>query len=351
MSQLRVLVADDSMAFRAALLEAMEGMPAGRVVSLAKDGREAVDKCRDLKPDVMTLDLEMPHLDGFQVLAELKSMLADTAVIMVSAMTKQGAQSTIRALEMGAFGFITKPDLGSREANRDSLRSQLASLFEAAQTRRASQPPPPLKSTQDLVAFPGSSHIELIAIGCSTGGPRALAELLPQLPKDLRVPVVVVQHMPPLFTGQLAEGLAAKCALRIVEASPGTILVPGTVYIAPGGMHTRVGTDGPRSPKRLEITEDPPENFCRPSVDYLFRSVAKVYRAQAAGVILTGMGQDGAKGLLQMRQAGAPTVGQDATTCTVYGMPREARALGALDEELPIDRIAPHLMKLVGPCT
>lgn len=348
MPQLRVLVADDSMAFRAALLESMEGMGAARVVSLAKDGRECVDKCRDLRPDVLTLDLEMPVLDGFQVLAELRPLLDQTAVIMVSAMTRQGAQSTIRALEMGAFGFITKPDLGSREANRDALRSQLAGLFEAVQARRASAPLPPLAPALAPSPPPASGQIQLIGIGCSTGGPRALAEILPRLPKDLRVPVVIAQHMPPLFTGQLAEGLATKCAVRIVEATHRTILTPGTVYIAPGGKHTRVATDGPGAPKRIELTDDPPENFCRPSVDYLFRSLAAVYRGNAVGVILTGMGQDGAKGLLQMRQVGAPTVGQDAASCTVYGMPREARALGAVAEELPVEGIAPHLLRLVG---
>jgi two-component system, chemotaxis family, protein-glutamate methylesterase/glutaminase len=348
MPQLRVVVADDSMAFRAALLEAMEGILAGRVVSLAKNGREAVDKCRDLHPDVLTLDLEMPILDGFQVLAELKPLLDQIAVIMVSAMTKQGAQSTIRALEMGAFGFITKPDLGSREANRDALHGQLAGLFEAVQSRRAGPSLPPLAPTLAPAPPPAPGQIQLIGIGCSTGGPRALAEILPKLPKNLRVPVVVTQHMPPLFTGQLAEGLAAKCSLRIVEATHGTVLTPGTVYIAAGGKHMRVATEGPGAPKRIELTDDPPENFCRPAVDYLFRSLATVYRNNAVGVILTGMGQDGAKGLLQMRQAGAPTVGQDAATCTVYGMPREARALGAVGEELPVDKIAPHLLRLVG---
>lgn len=345
MTQLRVLVADDSMAFRAALLEALEGLPVARVVSLAKDGREAVDKCRDLRPDVLTLDLAMPVLDGFQVLAELKPQLEQTAVIMVSSMTRAGAQATIRALEMGAFGFVTKPDLGSRAANRDALRAQLTALCEAAQARRFVAPVP---VSAPVPAPPPPGTIQVVAIGCSTGGPRALADILPRLPKDLRVPVVIAQHMPPIFTAQLAEGLAGKCGLRIVEAAHGVPLVPGTVYIAPGGRHTRVALDGPGAPKRLELTDDPPENFCRPSVDYLFRSVAAAYRGNAVGVILTGMGQDGAKGLLQMRQAGAPTVGQDAASCTVYGMPREARLLGAVDVELPVDQIAAHLLRLVG---
>jgi two-component system chemotaxis response regulator CheB len=162
------------------------------------------------------------------------------------------------------------------------------------------------------------------------------------------VPVLVVQHMPPIFTGHLAEGFASKCALTVVEAKHGMLLAPRKVFIAPGGKHMRVVDDGSGGHNRLDLTEEPPENFCRPSADYMFRSLATQFRGSAIGVILTGMGQDGAKGLLQMRQAGASTLGQDAATCTVYGMPREAYETGAVEEQLPLDHIAERIVHLVG---
>jgi len=189
---------------------------------------------------------------------------------------------------------------------------------------------------------------KVVGIGSSTGGPQALAEILPRLPGDLPVPVLLVQHMPPVFTASLAEGMAAKCALKVVQADHGMILKAGTVYVAPGGHHMRVASNSPSGPKRAELTSDPLEHFCRPSVDYLFRSLAANYRAGAVGVILTGMGQDGAQGLLAMRQAGAATVGQDQATSTVYGMPREAQLVGAVENQLPLDRIAEWIVRLVG---
>ena len=348
MPQLRVLVADDSLAFRSILVDSLKKLPAARIVALAANGQEAIDKFGDSSPDVITLDVEMPVLDGFQVLEKLRPRLGQTAVIMVSAMTQRSAGATIRALELGAFSFITKPEEASPERNREVLRQQLSAVFDAIVAKRTPAPvetSPPSTSSPQRVA---TAQPKIVGIGTSTGGPQALAALLPRLPGALSVPVVLVQHMPPLFTASLAETMAAKCAVKVVHAEHGMSLQAGTVYIAPGGRHLRVVDDGPTTPKRIELTSDPPEHFCRPSVDYMFRSLAATYRAQAVGVILTGMGQDGAQGLLAMRQAGATTIGQDAASCTVYGMPREAYQVGAVEVQLPLDRIAERIAKLAG---
>jgi two-component system chemotaxis response regulator CheB len=347
MPQLRVLVADDSLAFRAILVDALSKLPTARIVALAANGQEAIDKFDASSPDVVTLDVEMPVLDGFQVLEKLRPRLGQTAVIMVSGMNRQSAKTTLRALELGAFSFVAKPEESSPERNREVLRQELSALFEAIALKRSApavmSPAKPLLPTPRLP----TTRPKVVGIGSSTGGPQALAEILPRLPGNLPVPVLLVQHMPPIFTASLAEAMAAKCALKVVHAEHGMTLRPGTVYLAPGGRHMRVAGDGV-GPKHLELTSDPPEHFCRPSVDYLFRSLAANYRANAVGVILTGMGQDGAQGLLAMRQAGAITVGQDQATSTVYGMPREAQQLGAVENQLPLDRIAECIARLAG---
>jgi two-component system chemotaxis response regulator CheB len=348
MPQLRVLVADDSLAFRSILVDSLKKLPVARIVALAANGQEAIDKFGDCSPDVITLDVEMPVLDGFQVLEKLRPRLGQTAVIMVSAMTHRSAGATIRALELGAFSFITKPEETSPEKNRELLRQQLSAVFDAIAARRAPVPSQTAPPVAALTPRKNKLPPKIIGIGTSTGGPHALAEVLPRLPGNLSVPVILVQHMPPLFTATLAETMAAKCAVKVVQADHGMVLQAGTVYIAPGGRHLRVGDDGPGTPKRIELTSDPPEHFCRPSVDYMFRSLAANYHAHAVGVILTGMGQDGALGLLAMRQAGATTIGQNAATCTVYGMPREAYQIGAVEVQLPLDCIADRIARLAG---
>ena len=348
MPKLRVLVADDSLAFRSILVDALSNLPTARIVALAANGQEAVEKFDECSPDVVTLDVEMPRLDGLQVLEKLRPRLGQTAVIMVSGMTRQGAKTTLRALELGAFGFVTKPEESSPEKNRVFLRHELSALFEAIALKRSTPAVVSPARPGPTTTRPPTIRPKVVGIGSSTGGPQALAQILPRLPGDLPVPVLLVQHMPPIFTASLAEAMAAKCALKVVQADHGSILQAGTVYIAPGGRHMRVACDSPTGPKRVELTSDPPEHFCRPSVDYLFRSLSTNYRAGAVGVILTGMGQDGAQGLLAMRQAGAATVGQDQTTSTVYGMPREAQQIGAVENQLPLDRIADWIVRLVG---
>jgi two-component system chemotaxis response regulator CheB len=351
MPQLRVLVADDSLSFRSILVDSLQKLPVARIVALAGNGQEAIEKFDQFAPDVITLDVEMPMLDGLQVLEKLQSRLGTTAVIMVSAITRRSAGATIRALQLGAFSFITKPEEASPDKSRELLRQQLSSVFDAIAAKRApaapaareASPRPSATIERKVTARP-----KIVGIGASTGGPHALAQVLPRLPAGLSVPVVLVQHMPPLFTASLAEAMASKCAIKVVEAEHGMTLQAGTVYIAAGGRHMRVVDDPASASKRIELTLDAPEHYCRPSVDYLFRSLATGYRASAVGVILTGMGQDGAAGLLSMRQAGATTIGQDAASCTVYGMPREAYRVGAVEAQLPLDCIAERIAKLAG---
>jgi len=348
MPQLRVLVADDSLSFRSVLVDSLQKLPVARIVALAGNGQEAIEKFDQFNPDVVTLDVEMPLLDGLQVLEKLQSRLATTAVIMVSAVTRRSAEATIRALQLGAFGFITKPEEGTPDKNRDVLRQQLSSVFDAIAAKRAPVGFETAARVSATIERKPSARPKIIGIGASTGGPHALGEVLPRLPASLPVPVVLVQHMPPLFTASLAEAMAGKCAVKVVEADHGMTLQAGTVYIAPGGRHMRVVDDQQSASKRIELTSDAPEHFCRPAVDYLFRSLATGYGGSAVGVILTGMGQDGAAGLLAMRQAGASTIGQDAASCTVYGMPREAYRLGAVEQQLPLASIAERIAKLAG---
>jgi two-component system chemotaxis response regulator CheB len=359
---LRVLVADDAILFRRVLSEALTSLPDVEVVGTAANGKLALQKVRELKPDLLTLDLEMPETDGLAVLDALRQTGEKVMVIVVSALTRQGGQMTLRALEKGAFDFITKPEGANAEENRAAVRRELAPRVRALAHRLAvrnilrapsgppvSSPPPPVApkpAAADLSGIAGrmnrlsaTSRPELVLIGVSTGGPNALARVLPQLPKDLGVPILIVQHMPPMFTQSLAESLAAKSVIRVREAAAGDVLEPNTAYIAPGGRQMRVAV-GPGNSRVVQITDDPPENNCRPAVDYLFRSVATHFPGQAMAVILTGMGNDGTVGLRLLKRQGCFVIAQDEASCVVYGMPKSAVEAGVTDVTLPLESIA-----------
>ncbi len=344
MPQLRVLVVDDSRAFRTILAGAVDASGCARVVAHAVDGRDAVAKAAEFQPDVVTLDVEMPVMNGLEALEALRARHPKLKAIMVSAHTRAGAQLTIRALALGAHDFVEKPEGGDLAANKELLRSRLAELL-----RPLAAPPAPLPErvqgpslTPTGLRLPRFAAPDVVAIGASTGGPKALVEIIPRLLATFPLPVVLVQHMPPLFTTELAQTLTEKGKLPVKEAVHGQPLAAGTVYLAPGGKHLRVASTG-GTERHLELTEDPPEHFCRPAVDYLFRSVAAVYRERALGVILTGMGKDGTAGLKEMKRHGVKVVGQSAASCTVYGMPREAMAAGVVDVELPAEQIADEI--------
>ncbi len=369
---IRVLVVDDTVLYRKVLTDALNTIPGVEVVGAVGNGRLALSSVTTLKPDIMTLDFEMPVLDGIATLKELQKHPSDVAVIMVSAHTIDGAKITMQALELGAFDFIAKPSGASLQGNREELLRQLKPVVQSVATKRllartssmvkrvpvspsppqaspvrvssTRVPPTAPPSLRPISARPGI--VQVVAIGVSTGGPNALAVLLSQLPGNLRVPIVLVQHMPPVFTKALADSLAGKCKLGVIEVQHGERLQPGVVHIAPGGKHMGLKKQG--TVVTAELTLDPPENHCRPSVDYLFRSVAEVYNNNTLGVILTGMGSDGAKGLQVMKARGSQVIAQDQQSCVVYGMPMEAVKMGVVDVELPLQRIAGEIVKRVN---
>jgi two-component system chemotaxis response regulator CheB len=358
---LRVLVADDSSVFRRAISDALASIPDVQVVGSAPNGKIALQKVIDLKPDLLTLDMEMPEMDGLAVLDALKQAGSTTSVMVISAVTLRGGRLTMQALEKGAFDFLTKPQGKDAAESKAMMVRELAPRLRALAHRRqirdilrsggqASQAPAsPAVAGSVAVSRPArplASRPEIVLIGVSTGGPAALARLLPLLPPDLGVPVAVVQHMPPIFTQSLAESLSSKCSLRVREAAEGDRLEPGLVLIAPGGRHMRLAS-GADTLARVQITDDPPENNCRPAVDYLFRSAANSFPGRAMAVILTGMGNDGTLGLRLLKRHGCFAIAQDEASSVVFGMPKSAIEAGVVDVVLPLDAIASRIVATV----
>jgi len=334
-------------------------IPGVEIVGTATDGKVALSKIAQLKPDMLTLDFEMPEMDGLEVLERIGSDYPGLKVVMVSSHTREGASVTLKALALGALTFITKPDGDNPLDNKDILLAQLSPIIHEIigqilpnESDVQGAPPGPSLLSHDATLrkappSPEPGPIQIVAIGISTGGPNALAELIPSLPDGLRVPVVIVQHMPSKFTAALADSLDQKSALKVVEATDMTELAPGTVYLAPGGKQMRVVHNAGKF--LLEVNDDPPENHCQPSVDYLFRSVAKIYDNHALGVIMTGMGADGVLGLRLMKRKGAQVIAQDKQSCIVFGMPSEAINAGVVDIIIPLTKIASEIVKRVGP--
>jgi len=361
---LRVLVADDSALFRRAISDALSSIPDVDVLGTAQNGKLAVQKVIELKPDLLTLDIEMPEMDGLAVLDALKQAGSNTSVMVISALTLRGGRLTMQALDKGAFDFITKPQGKSASESREMVVRELAPRLRALAHRRqiqnilrpgrggigaAASPAPipvavPEARRTSLQRLPGKTP-DLVLIGVSTGGPMALARLLPSIPKDIGVPIVIVQHMPPVFTQSLAESLSSKCQLRVREAVDGDKLEAGLVLIAPGGRQLRL-LSGPDGQMQVQITDDPPENNCKPAVDYLFRSAANNLAGRAMAVILTGMGNDGTLGLRLLRRHGCFTIAQDEATSVVFGMPQEAIKLGAVEAVRPLQGIAPWIQEM-----
>ncbi len=362
---LRVLVVDDSILFRKTITDAISGIPNVEIVGTAANGRIALSRIKSLKPDMLTLDLEMPEMNGLELLEAIKNEGIVVGVVLLSCLTVRGGDLTMKGLELGAFDYIAKPEGFTPAENTITIRKSLEPIFRAYTQQkdirgvlRGKPAPPPLFRPRAPLAAPTLSspsfpaptgkRSEVVAIGISTGGPRALTDVLIALPANLGVPLFVVQHMPAFFTASLANNLNSRCAFRVKEAENGESVVANTAYIAPGGKQMRVAlaTDG--TGKVIRITDDPPENNCRPSVDHLFRSIAHHYLGRATGVIMTGMGNDGVVGLKLMKRNGALVIAQNEATCVVYGMPKAAVDAGVVDFIVPLERIAGEIMKSLG---
>ncbi|MCY2964661.1 MAG: chemotaxis response regulator protein-glutamate methylesterase [Planctomycetota bacterium] len=349
---IRILVVDDSALYRQLVRNVLREVPGVEVVGAAKGGQEALDMVEQLDPELLTLDVHMPDIDGIAVLRELKRRKSRTRALMLSSLTADGAQVTTDALLEGAFDFIQKPSGNDVAANRETLLAALTEKVEAfraspsSRTRRRGAPARPVEPVSSRAADDGDAGIvaptgfrcEALVIATSTGGPVALREVIPNLPGDLPVPVFIVQHMPAQYTHSLAERLNQVSPTEVVEGVDGMAAEAGFVYIAPGGRHMKVERRAGKV--RLRITDDPPEQSCRPAADYLFRSVAEAYQGQVLAVVMTGMGRDGVAGCREIRQRGGFVIAQHAEGCTVYGMPK-----AVIDEKLantvvPLDRLA-----------
>ncbi|HET6168757.1 MAG TPA: chemotaxis response regulator protein-glutamate methylesterase [Terracidiphilus sp.] len=354
---IRVLIVDDSAMMRSALRSVVSGDPRLEVAGTAVDGATALQSIAVLEPDVVLLDVEMPVMDGLTTLKRLRAQNSRLPVIMVSSVTQRGARVTIEALASGASDYVAKPAAQSdREAAvralAEELRPKIHALAQKARAAECTQHGPRAL----LQAWSPAAHAPaVVAIGVSTGGPAALEEMLPRLPGSFPLPVLVVQHMPEMFTSLLAERLDKACALRVVEAADGDTVMPGRIVIARGGHHLEIAQsgDGGKAPI-LRLTAGPEENHCRPSVDVLFRSLAQVYGGCVMAAILTGMGSDGLAGCRVLRRLGATIVVQDEASSTVWGMPGAVAAAGLAHHVLPLAQIPWEMQRMAGgvrhPC-
>src|SRR5688500_7279093 len=357
------MVVDDSVVVRKIVTDVLSSDPDIEVVGTAVNGKVALAKLDALKPELITMDIEMPEMNGIEAVRAIRAGVGGRAhsrlpIVMFSTLTERGASATLDALSAGANEYVTKPaNVGSVAQSMESVREQLIPKIKALTGRPvtagparavAVAPPRPAASRTGPRKKPA-----VLVIGSSTGGPEALAKVLPQLPASLSVPVLLVQHMPPVFTRQFAQRLDRLCPLRVVEASDGTPLTPGTVHLAPGDHHLVVratGSLGARQGLYTGLTQGPPENFCRPAVDPLFRSAVAAFDGAVLAVVLTGMGADGRIGAGRIRETGGAVVVQDQATSVVWGMPGAVATAGYADEVLPLDRVAEAVTRrIAGP--
>ncbi|MFO0612822.1 MAG: chemotaxis-specific protein-glutamate methyltransferase CheB [Polyangiaceae bacterium] len=343
MRKVRLLIVDDCVVVRRLLSTLLSSEPDIEVAGIAADGAIALTKIKLLKPDIVTLDVEMPGMDGLETLAAIRKRFPLLPVLMCSARSDSAAHRILEAIAPEATDYVTAPrSASSREAAIEHVRAHLIpkirELCARAAARRAGVATVRPTTPRSVRRARGGSPVGVVAIGASTGGPSALTSLLGALPSTLPCPVVVVQHMPPRSTSHFARRLAAASSLVVREARGGEILEPGRVYIAPGDHHLRVVRDGARA--RLEIDQLAAENSCRPAVDVLFRSAADAYGARALGIVLTGMGQDGLRGAARIKGEGGHIVVQDETSSVVWGMPGIVARAGLADAVLPLGELA-----------
>jgi len=350
----RVLVVDDSAVVRGLVARWIEADPRLALAGTCADGEQGVKRAKELQPDLVVLDIEMPRMDGLTALPQILAAAPRARVVMASTLTHKGAQVTLQALSLGAADFAPKPDtsrMGGAESYRVELLDKLAVLAPRYAPQRPASSPgtaaatPPLAASSAAPAVSGRalpSRIDLLAIGASTGGPQALRQVISVIPASIRVPIVITQHMPKVFTAILAEHLARE-GLPAHEAAEGEVLKPGHVYVAPGDFHMRI--EGSPGQFRVRLDQGPAVNFCRPSVDPLFESCARAAGSHLLAVVLTGMGSDGRTGAGRVREAGGGVIVQDQASSVVWGMPGAVVEAGLADLVLPLNQIGPDLAR------
>jgi two-component system chemotaxis response regulator CheB len=349
---------DDSVVIRRLVAHALEEDPALEVVGAASNGSIALQRIPQFNPDVLTLDIEMPEMDGLETLRRVRREYPPMRVIMFSTLTERGAAMTLEALSLGADDYVAKvSNEGSLDRSMRRLRDELVPKIKQffhmpGQSLAAPKPEPAPVAAAPPVwragpAFASTKALpRVVVIGVSTGGPAALGAILPHLPAGFSLPVLVVQHMPPLFTRFLAERLHATCRLPVEEASQGAPIDAGKILIAPGDYHMKVAR-GERGP-RIWLDQSPPQNSCRPAVDALFASAGEVYGGAAIAAVLTGMGQDGLRGVQILKACGARILAQDEASSVVWGMPGAVANAGLADRVLPLDQVVPEILRLAG---
>ena len=364
MTKIRVLVVDDSVVIRRLVGDSLKQDPSIELAGISANGKIALQMIPQVNPDIVTLDIEMPVMDGIETVRRIRETYPDLPVIMFSTLTERGGTATLDALSAGATDYVTKPaNVGSVNTGIKRVEEELIpkikslcgrSVRPVPKVSSAPRPVPEKKAPRASIIpirrkrsfVHRTTSMEIVALGCSTGGPNALAQVIPQLPAEFPVPIVIVQHMPSLFTKLLAERLDQQSNVRVFEGSPGTEIKAGSVYIAPGDYHMVVRRHGTKV--RLETNQDAPENSCRPAVDVLFRSVVNTFGDGTLGVILTGMGQDGLRGCELLREAGGPIIVQDEATSVVWGMPGFVAKAELADRILPLDQVPQEMVRRVS---
>lgn len=338
MDKIKVVVVDDSAFMRKLIGDVIDASDRCMVVAKLRNGKELLQRVDEYKPDVITLDIEMPELDGLETLAKLKAQRIRYPIIMLSSLTAKGSAKTMECLAAGAMDFIEKPSFGS---NMDNIKPELIQkIIAIGQLRNGDT-----VKRQSIISNDNFNNVKnkinAIVIGASTGGPKALQNVLTNIDGDVNVPVFVVQHMPKGFTKAFADRLDKLCKLKVVEASDGMLIQKNTIYIAPGGYHMTIGTES-----KIRLNLEPAIWGVRPAVDKLFESAVGIYRGTLVSAILTGMGRDGARGTEIIKEAGGITISEDESTCTIYGMPKAAYETGKVDLVLTLDKIGQKISSL-----
>lgn len=347
MKKIRILAVDDSVLVRRMLTDVLSEEPDFEIIAAA-NGRIGLSKIAQADPDIVILDVAMPDMDGLETLKHIRKQYLQLPVVMFSRLTERGASETIDALFLGANDYVAKPTKtkGVNES-KQRIRNELVPKIKALCTDKQDSPLyQPSGSRSSLIKASPRQRVNIVAIGVSTGGPNALAEVLSRIPTNFRVPIVIVQHMPPVFSKHLSDRLTAKLSICVKEAVPGDELKPGQAFLAPGGFHMALAKNG--ALVSIRTNQDPPVNNCRPAVDILFESVAGIYGRYALGVILTGMGCDGLKGCEYIKNCGGQILVQDKVSSSVWGMPGAVAGAGLADKILPLKKIGDEIMEIVG---